>query len=708
MSEEPIRIAQIMGKMNSGGVESFIMNYYRNIDRNKIQFDFIVDEDSTLPQRDEIKEMGGKIIEVPRYQNILKYICYLTRVLKKNNYKIVHSHLNALSVFPLFCAYIAGVPIRIAHSHSTSNKDERLKDLVKKFLRIFSRLFATDYCACTKHAGEWLFGTKNVNDIAIIPNCIDVKKFSYNEVIRNKIRKELNIENKFVIGHVGRFMKQKNHEFLIEVFQKVYLENKDSVLILIGDGPLEDKVKTKVKELGLENVVLFLGTKKNVNDYMQAMDIFVFPSLYEGLGMVVVEAQCSGMQCIVSNEVPKDVELTNNVSFLSLKSSEKWKNEILNYTKKILDRANQEKFIIENGYDINSKENKLQKLYFYKIEKINNKKKRINWIDLYKGILILLVLIGHISQNKYVNTFIYSFHMPAFFFISGYLYKTKQRFVKQKFKSIMIPYFFFAIITYLYWVYIERKLRNQTQNIFETGINILFMRGGNAEYIYNIALWFLPCLFFTEIIYYSIRNFIKNEKKCNIFLIVFSILITYVFTFIKTEYRFIFSLDTVLITIGFYALGNLFKTTKILSKKSDKKQNFIIGIAVSLIFLVIISNITGRYDLNNLIINNALGLWLCACLGIMLIYMISKLFNNPWIEWLGKNSIIILVLHEPIKRIILFVISKVVNIPIDVFRENPIGIILTTVVMYIIFIPIISIIDIKFPYIVGKNLNNKQ
>lgn len=375
MSEEPIRIAQIMGKMNSGGVESFIMNYYRNIDRNKIQFDFIVDEDSTLPQRDEIKEMGGKIIEVPRYQNILKYICYLTRVLKKNNYKIVHSHLNALSVFPLFCAYIAGVPIRIAHSHSTSNKDERLKDLVKKFLRIFSRLFATDYCACTKHAGEWLFGTKNVNDIAIIPNCIDVKKFSYNEVIRNKIRKELNIENKFVIGHVGRFMKQKNHEFLIEVFQKVYLENKDSVLILIGDGPLEDKVKTKVKELGLENVVLFLGTKKNVNDYMQAMDIFVFPSLYEGLGMVVVEAQCSGMQCIVSNEVPKDVELTNNVSFLSLKSSEKWKNEILNYTKKILDRANQEKFIIENGYDINSKENKLQKLYLYKIEKINDEKK---------------------------------------------------------------------------------------------------------------------------------------------------------------------------------------------------------------------------------------------------------------------------------------------------------------------------------------------
>ena len=216
------------------------MNYYRNIDKSKVQFDFIVDEDSSYIPREEIERLGGKVIIVPPYQKIFKYIRTLKKVFKENNYKIVHSNLNTLSVFPLFAAKLAGVPVRIAHSHSTSNKKEWKKNILKNILRPFSKVFATDYFACSEYAGRWLFGNKTFEEgkVTIIKNAIDVDKFKYNEEIRNKIRKQLNVEEKFVIGHVGRFMEQKNHEFLIDIFNKIHMKRKESILLLIGDGPL--------------------------------------------------------------------------------------------------------------------------------------------------------------------------------------------------------------------------------------------------------------------------------------------------------------------------------------------------------------------------------------------------------------------------------------------------------------------------------------
>ena len=284
--DEKIIVAHIMGKWNGGGVESVVMNYYKNIDRNRIQFHFLCDEDSTDIPYEEIEKLGGKVIVIPPYQKLFKYQKELYRIFKENNYKIIHSHINALSVFPLRIAKKAGVPIRIAHSHSTSNKKEWKKNILKMILRPFSKLYANNYFACTEYAGKWLFGKKVVErkELNVINNAIDLKKFEFNENTREDLRKELGIkEDTLIIGHVGRFMKQKNHEFLIDVFEKAIKQDDNIYLILVGQGPLEDKIKEMAKEKGIEYKILFLGQRNDVNKLYQAMDIFVLPSLYEGL-----------------------------------------------------------------------------------------------------------------------------------------------------------------------------------------------------------------------------------------------------------------------------------------------------------------------------------------------------------------------------------------------------------------------------------------
>lgn len=269
-----------------GGVESVVMNYYRNIDKSKVQFHFICDEDSTDIPYDEIEKLGGKVIVVPPYQKLFKYQKELYKIFKENNYKIVHSHINALSVFPLRIAKKAGVPIRIAHSHSTSNKKEWKKNIVKNILRPFSKVYANKFFACTKHAGEWLFGKKIIErkELNVINNAIDLKKFEFNEKIREDLRKEFGIkEDTIVMGHIGRFMKQKNHDFLIDVFNELIKKDENSILILIGQGPLLNDMKQKVRDLKIEDKVKFIGQVTDVEKYYNIMDVFLFPSIYEGL-----------------------------------------------------------------------------------------------------------------------------------------------------------------------------------------------------------------------------------------------------------------------------------------------------------------------------------------------------------------------------------------------------------------------------------------
>ena len=352
-NNEPIRVAHIIGKWVGGGVEAVVMNYYRHIDRSKIQFDFICDDDSTNIPYEEIEKLGGKVILVPPYQKIFKYQKEMKKILKDGKYKIVQSHINALSVFSLGAAKKAGVPVRIAHSHSTTNKKEWKKNLVKTFLKLFSKIYATDYFACTEHAGRWLFGNKEFDkgNVYVLNNAIDLDKFKFDGNIRNIRRSELKIdENTLVIGHIGRFVAQKNHTFLIDVFNEVHKENNNTILLLIGQGPLQEEIKKKVKRLGLEDSVKFLGQREDVNELYQAMDIFLFPSLYEGLGLVLIEAQTSGCYCIASTEVPITAKICDNITFLPLKSDKKeWSSKIqINYK-----RNSQEEKAREKKYDIN-------------------------------------------------------------------------------------------------------------------------------------------------------------------------------------------------------------------------------------------------------------------------------------------------------------------------------------------------------------------
>lgn len=363
MNEQPIRIAQIVGKWLGGGVEAVIMNYYRNIDKSKVQFDFICDEDSTCIPYEEIEKLGGKVIIIPPYQKPIKYHKELKKVLKENNYKIVHSHINTLSVFPLFVAKRVGVPVRIAHSHSTTNKKEWKRNIMKQVLRPLSKIYATNYFSCSEFAGRWQFGNKayEKGQVYLMNNAIEINKFMFNESIRQSLRKELNIsEDTFVIGHIGRFVETKNHSFLLDIIKDIQAKKNDTILVLLGQGPLDNKMKEKAKESHIENKVIFLGQKKDIEKYYQIFDLFILPSLYEGLGMTLIEAQVSGLNCIVSDNVPKEAEIIkNSVKFLSLENKECWVQECLN-TKK------QDRMINPNEieqYNIKIKAKEIEKFY---------------------------------------------------------------------------------------------------------------------------------------------------------------------------------------------------------------------------------------------------------------------------------------------------------------------------------------------------------
>lgn len=374
--EEPIRIAQIIGKLNAAGVEAVINNYYRNIDHTKFQFDYYIEEDSNCAPPQELVDMGARYYVIPPYQKPFQYMSELIKKFKENQYQIVHVNMNTLSVFALCAAWIAKVSVRINHNHSTAGKGETKRNILKYALRPFAKIFATHYCACSVYAGEWLFGknTMKKGKVQVFNNAIDVGKFAFKPDVRQEVRKELRIEDKTVIGHVGRFCYQKNHDFLIDIFNEVSKLNDDAVLILVGIGELTDDIKNKVHKLGLNKKVQFLGVRKDIDRIYQAMDVFVLPSRYEGLPVVGVEAQASGTPCVFSDAMTAETKMTNHTVMLSLDETAKsWAEKVLELTR--FSKKDNTKEIQRAGFDIACEGEKLER-YYEKIIYARKKERR--------------------------------------------------------------------------------------------------------------------------------------------------------------------------------------------------------------------------------------------------------------------------------------------------------------------------------------------
>ena len=362
---EPIRILHIVTYMGRGGLETMLMNYYRHIDRSKVQFDFLTHRAFEADYDQEIMALGGKIYHLPRLNPFsLDYRSRLDSFFKEHSeYKIVHCHQDCMSAIPLKYAEKNGVPVRIAHSHN-SNEAINLKFPIKLFYKRKIAKYASHLLACSKNAGVWMFGQSA--SFSILNNAIDAYQFRYNACVRNEVRTELGIgRESLVLGHVGRFLPQKNHTFLIDVFEEVLKQAADAMLILVGEGELRSRIEHICVEKGISDHVLFIGARADVNRLLQAMDVFVFPSLFEGLGVAMIEAQAAGLPCVVSDRVPSAAALIPAlVKHLPLgESAVTWSKEILSAANTVVVRRDTFSEIKAAGYDIADNAERLAAFY---------------------------------------------------------------------------------------------------------------------------------------------------------------------------------------------------------------------------------------------------------------------------------------------------------------------------------------------------------
>lgn len=372
---KPIRVLHVVGNMESGGMETLIMNWYRAIDRQKVQFDFLTHTQRPGFYDEEIRSLGGNIyrLSVLDDKNIVRYCSDLRLFFKQHRqYAVVHGHHSFFGPFYLREAYRAGIPARIAHSH-IANFSRTFKGIVKYFVtRNYSR-HANLLFACSECAGTYMFGKKAA--FTVIHNGIDVDRFCFRDDIRAEMRNQLGIAGKNVLVHVGRFHDQKNHSFLIDIFANVYQKDPDAVLLLIGVGPLENTIKAKVKELKLEHCVFFLERRSDVAEILSASDVFVLPSLYEGLPLVLVEAQSAGLCVLCSTNVTEETRLTENYHTLSLKeSADKWADEIIHLLHCQADRNSSAETVRNCGYDSKCIALEMQQFYLEKAGQSNEKR----------------------------------------------------------------------------------------------------------------------------------------------------------------------------------------------------------------------------------------------------------------------------------------------------------------------------------------------
>lgn len=363
----PVRVLMLFTILNRGGAETMVMNYYRQIDRTKVQFDFVVHREERGAYEDEIEQLGGRIYRfmplrpwtIPQYKKQIKQFFD-----EHPEYRIIHGQCSESGYYFYQEAAKRGVPVIIAHAHS-SHVPFDLKLIGRTWMKLKIRPYLTHYFTCGKEAAEWLFGKKKAEKAIILPNAIDTNHYEFSPISRQKLRQQLGFtDGDSVVCHVGSFVKPKNHRTIVEIFNIYHKQQPKSKLMLIGEGILEQETLDQVKSLGLTDCVYFMGLREDVNRLLMAADVFLFPSLHEGFPLSLLEAQCSGLPCIISSTIPQETCITNLVTRLSLKeSTEQWAKAIIHQSSFSCNRADYARQIAEAGYDIKKNAQWLQDFY---------------------------------------------------------------------------------------------------------------------------------------------------------------------------------------------------------------------------------------------------------------------------------------------------------------------------------------------------------
>lgn len=377
---EPIRVLHEDVILDPGGIEALLMNLYSHIDREKLQFDFMVHRPDKGEYEDRVTEMGGKIYRTPPFNpfKMNAFKASITDILKSHpEYKVFHCHAD-LSMWPLKYAAKLGIPTRIVHAHNGKTVINT-KYFFFKYEDLFTKKYCTDMFMCSTLAGEFRYGKKAVEQglVKFIKNGVDTSQYRFNEQIRDELRHELQIDDKLVIGHVGRFMQQKNHLFLIEIFNEIHKKNSNTVLLMAGKGKLQQKSEERVAELGLTDCVKFLGVRNDVNNLLQAFDLFLFPSLWEGLPVTCVEAQSAGLPVLMSDIITDEVNIVPHLHTKSLNdTAESWADEALNLLASYK-RRDCVPEVIKAGFDIQTTADWLQDFYIERTLRARHNQKNL-------------------------------------------------------------------------------------------------------------------------------------------------------------------------------------------------------------------------------------------------------------------------------------------------------------------------------------------
>lgn len=358
-----IHVLQVVNAADRGGAETMAMNLYRNINRNEIQFGFTNHSGRKAAYDDEIEALGGEIFKLPKFKgyNYGAYVKAWRQLLREHpEYKIIHIHNYNIAGIVSRIAREEGVLVRITHSHSTRLNLPWLKKCVFHLLHSSMMKNSTDFFSCGVNAGRFMFGKHN---FTVVSNGLDTSRFLFNPKVRESLRQQLGVDEfTKVYGHVGSFRTPKNHTFLINIFKEIHRIDSSARLVLIGSGELLDAIHNQTKQLGLEDSVIFLGQQSNVNQWLSALDVFIMPSLWEGLPVSVVEAQCAGLPCVISDVIDHDVNLTGHVKFIRLDlSAQYWANEIMSI--KPTNRVDMGNIVTESSYNIDKVTAQLSKFY---------------------------------------------------------------------------------------------------------------------------------------------------------------------------------------------------------------------------------------------------------------------------------------------------------------------------------------------------------